>query len=59
MGGTQDPSNDSANRESAAPETQAQAEAEQTMEDETLLDAQPGPEPPTPAKKSAGFKFLE
>lgn len=38
---------------------QAQAEAEPTMEDETLPDAQPAPEPPTPAKKSAGFKFLE
>lgn len=49
MGGTQDPPNDSVNPESTA----------SAMEDDTLPDAQPDPEPPTPAKKSAGFEFLE
>jgi hypothetical protein len=29
------------------------------MEDIILIDAQTEPEPPTPAKKSAAFKFLE
>jgi hypothetical protein len=56
MGGTQDPPNDS-NPESTAP--REQTEAATAMEDDTLPDAQPNPEPPTPAKKSAGFKLLE
>lgn len=57
MGGTQDTANDSVNPESTAP--REQTEAAPAMEDDTLPDAQPDPEPPTPAKKSASFKFLE
>lgn len=57
MEGTQDSANDSMNPESTA--LAGQTEATTAMEDGTLPDAQPDPEPTTPAKKSAGFKFLE
>lgn len=53
MGGTQ---------ETPHPQSEVSEKPEQTAtatEDIVLTDAQNEPEPPTPAKKSGGFKFLE
>jgi hypothetical protein len=53
MGGTQE----TPNLQSEPAENTEQAAA--ATEDIILVDAQADPEPPTPAKKCAGFKFLE
>jgi hypothetical protein len=53
MGGTQE----AANTQSEPAEKPDQTVA--AGEDIILVDAQPDPEPPNPAKKSAVFKFLE
>jgi hypothetical protein len=53
MGGTHETPN---------PQTESTEKPEQTAtatEDIILIDVQNEPEPPTPAKKSEGFKFLE
>lgn len=53
MGGTQE----TPNPQSEPAETSDQPAT--ATEDIILIDAQTEPEPPTPAKKSAAFKFLE
>lgn len=55
MGGTQETTNDTVNLKPTGSTKQSAA----APEDAILPDAQPEPEPPTPAKKNAGFKFLE
>lgn len=49
-------------QETPAPQTEQTENTEQTAkagDDIILLDATTEADPPTPAKKSAGFKFLE
>lgn len=49
-------------QETPSPQSRPAENTEQaaaTTEDIVLVDAQADPEPPTPAKKSASFKFLE
>jgi hypothetical protein len=53
-----DTMNDTANPDSIAPLEQSKA-TPAAPEGATLPDAQPDIEPLTPAKKNAGFKFLE
>lgn len=48
---------DTPNPQSEPAENTEQAPA--ATEDIILLDVQADPEPPTPAKKNAGFRFLE